>query len=169
MKSWFIHLARKYVTAKLIIECCKRVTQTHCGCGRHDDTRNAIVLDGAGRRRKRVELSKRCGKTRHLVVTTANLKFKLHFNPILSDPQKEQVIEITLLSLTLELSLTLLFLFYIHTHTHIHTYDGIGNFCLPTVAYNILSQFQCRINFKIRKTQSADVFGLPLVGYQSCS
>jgi len=76
-------------------------------------------MGGSGGR-KRVESSKRCGKTRHLVVTTANLKFKLHFNPILSDPQKEQVIEITLLSLTLELSLTLLFHFYTHTHTHTH-------------------------------------------------
>lgn len=36
---------------------------------------------------------------RHLVVSLANLKFKLHFNPILSEQQKEQVIEITLLAL----------------------------------------------------------------------
>jgi len=68
--------------------------------------------------RKRVESNKRCGKTRHLVVTTANLKFKLHFNPILSDPQKEQVIEITLLSLTLKLTHS----YSISTHTHTYTH-----------------------------------------------
>lgn len=40
----------------------------------------------------------RKGVARHLVVSLENLKFKLHFNPILSEQQKEQVIEITLLA-----------------------------------------------------------------------
>lgn len=55
-----------------------------------------------------------CGqdKTRQdtFLVTTANLKFKLHFNPILSGlQQREQVIEITLLYLALSRSRSLSF------------------------------------------------------------
>lgn len=49
------------------------------GCGRHPQQSTGM-------------------EARYLVVSLANLKFKLHFNPILSEQQKEQVIEITLLA-----------------------------------------------------------------------
>lgn len=47
---------------------------------------------------------------------------------------------------------------HIHRHTHTETCESFA----------CSSQFQSKINFKIRKTQSVDVFGLPLVGQCCC-